>query len=118
MKKLRPKNLTMFLVVLFTIVVLTGSFTLYCSNAFAAYCTGSSMDCSQACEQGGWELVESTSALDTGQCSYPKTLKEVGTGSCGEYWDYTRMSGGKPLCEEYHCDSDYARTTSNCVDPN
>ena len=113
MKKLISKNSTKFLVVIFSVAVLVGSFTLYCSKTYADWCEGAPMDCSQVCEQNAYELVESTSAQDT-TCVSPKTLKE-NTGYCGEYFNYTYTGDSGPECREFICSSDYRRTTSNCT---
>lgn len=114
MKKFRLKNLTTFLVALFATAVLVGSFTHYSSKALALDpCEGEPMDCSQPCEFQGWEIKQSTPAQDK-TCPDTKTRKAV-TGYCGEYWEYTILRDGQPSCEEFICDSNYSRTTGNCI---
>jgi hypothetical protein len=119
MKKLRLKKLTKFLVVLFAVAVLIGSFTHYSSKALAAYCEGTPMDCIQPCEVQGWEIKQSTVAQD--ECTHATTWTRIAvTGYCGEYWEYTGMKRHilgwyYPVCELFLCSSDYSRTSGNCT---
>lgn len=115
MKKLRPKKLTTFLVVLFTVAVLVCSHMHY-SEALATTsdCEGAAIDCSRICIQNDCELRQVTVAMD--QTCLPYTRKAT-TGGCGDYFLYTHMvqHGTIPVCDEYLCESSYSRTSGNCI---